>query len=161
MRRLSGILVASAFVLLPALAPGGAGVIARLTAQAAAAQAQKLTFEGDAVIWTVVVKPDKTADYEALMGKVKAALMKSDKPERKQQAAGWRVLKGQKAMADGNIVYQHIITPVKDADYTILAILYEGTTDPAEQKTLYDLYRGALAGSAPPAPYTQVLDLGK
>ena len=33
------------------------------------------------------IKPDKTADFEAVIGKVKEALQKSDKPERKQQAA--------------------------------------------------------------------------
>ena len=43
------------------------------------------------------IKPDKTADFEMVMGKVKEALAKSEKPERKQQAAGWKVFKADRA----------------------------------------------------------------
>ena len=39
------------------------------------------------------IKADKTADFEAVMAKLKEALQKSDKPERKQQAASWKVFK--------------------------------------------------------------------
>ena len=39
------------------------------------------------------IKPDKTADFEVVMAKLKEALQKSEKPERKQQAAGWKVFK--------------------------------------------------------------------
>ena len=39
------------------------------------------------------IKPDKTADFEAVIAKLKEALAKSEKPERKQQAAGWKVFK--------------------------------------------------------------------
>ena len=39
------------------------------------------------------IKADKTADFEAVMVKLKEALQKSDKPERKQQAASWKVFK--------------------------------------------------------------------
>ena len=41
-----------------------------------------------------IIKPDKTADFEAVMAKVKEALAKSDKPKRKQMALSWRVFKG-------------------------------------------------------------------
>ena len=39
------------------------------------------------------IKPDKTADFETVMAKLKEALQKSEKPERKQQAASWKVFK--------------------------------------------------------------------
>ena len=39
------------------------------------------------------IKPDKTADFEMLVAKLKEALQKSEKPERKQQAASWKVFK--------------------------------------------------------------------
>src|SRR5580765_4817626 len=52
-----------------------------------------LTFSGDVALWTVAIKPDKTADFEKVLAKVRDALQKSDKPERRQQAAGWRVMK--------------------------------------------------------------------
>ena len=39
------------------------------------------------------IKPDKTADFEMVMAKVKEALAKSEKPERKAQAEGWKIFK--------------------------------------------------------------------
>ena len=158
MRRWSGVLLTAALVVLPAFSQGHAGESARVAAQ----QAQKLTFEGDTALWTVAIKPDKTADFEKLMGKVKEALMKSDKPERKQQAAGWKVVRSAKAMPYGNIPYVHVISPVvKDADYTIMAILYEAFPDPTEQRALYDQYRGAFAANLGAAGYTNAVDLSK
>jgi hypothetical protein len=151
MRRLSGMIVTGALVVLPAFFQGHAGHTAQVAAQAA----QKLTFEGDTALWTVAIKPDKTADFESLMTKVK-------EPERKQQAAGWKVVKAPKALPDGNIPYVHVISPVvKDADYTIMAILYEAITDPAEQRALYELYRGAFAANLGAGAYTAVVDLSK
>src|SRR5678816_3309262 len=99
MRRLSGVLLAGAMLLLPALSQN-----------AFAQQApQKLTFDGDAVVWMVTVKPDKTADFEAVIAALKDALSKADNPEAKQQAAGWKIVKGAKPQPDGTIVYTHII----------------------------------------------------
>ena len=116
MRRLSGLLLTGAIMLLPAFSQGHGGV---------RAQTQALTFDGDTAIVTVAIKPDKTAEFEQIMNDVRAALMKSEKPERKQQAAGWKVVKSATPMKDGTIVYMHVINPVvKGADYTILAILY-------------------------------------
>ena len=43
------------------------------------------------------IKADKTADFEAVMAKLKEALQKSEKPERKQQAASWKVFKSRRA----------------------------------------------------------------
>ena len=154
MQRLSGLLLAGAIMLLPAFSQGHG------TAHAQAAQA--LTFDGDAALWSIAIKPDKTADFEQVMSKVREALMKSEKPERKQQAAGWRVVKGVTAMKDGNIVYTHVIHPVvKGADYTIMAILYEVFTDPGEQRNLYELYRGAFGANLGASTGTVAVDLSK
>lgn len=154
MRRLSGLLVAGAIMLLPAFSQGHG------TAHAQAAQA--LTFDGDTALWSIAIKPDKTADFEQVMTKVRDSLMKSEKPERKQQAAGWRVIKGATAMKDGNIVYTHVINPVvKGADYTIMAILYEGFTDPGEQRNLYELYRGAFGANLGASAGSVAVDLSK
>jgi hypothetical protein len=142
-------------MLLPAVFSPGHGEV---YAQAA----QGLTFDGDTALWSVTIKPDKTADFEAIMGKVKEALMKSEKPERKQQAAGWRVVKGSTPMKDGNIIYTHVITPVvKGADYTILSILYEANTDPMEQRKLFEQYRDAFAGNLGASVGTTAVDLSK
>jgi hypothetical protein len=157
MRRLSGLLLAGALVLLPAFSQGHGGVHAQ-----AAPAAQALTFEGDMALWSVAIKPDKTADFEQIMSKVKEALMKSEKPERKQQATGWKLLKSSTKMPDGNIIYTHVIHPVvKGADYTIMAILYEGNTDPGEQRKLYELYRGAFGANLSLISGSVAVDLAK
>ena len=153
MRRLSGLLLAGAIMLLPAFSQGHGGV---------RAQSQALTFDGDTAIVTVAIKPDKTAEFEQIMNDVRAALMKSEKPERKQQAAGWKVVKSATPMKDGTIVYMHVINPVvKGADYTILAILYETTTDAAAQRAIFDKYRDAFAANLGGGAFTTVVDLSK
>lgn len=112
--------------------------------QPAAAAHQKLTFEGDTALWTVAIKPDKTADFEQIMNKVQEALLKSNDPQRKAQAAGWKVMRIAKPLADGNIAYVHIVHPVvSGADYTIMQTLYDAY--PEERQALYELYRGAFA----------------
>jgi len=152
MRRLSGVLLASAILLLPALSQN---------AMAAQQAPQKFTLDGDLAVWSVSIRPDKTADYEQVLGKVKEALAKSQAPEAKQQLAGWRVVKAAKPMPDGNILYQHVIQPVAGADYNILQVLYGTFTDPTEQKTLYDLYRGAFVGNLGISSGTVVADMSK
>ena len=105
---------------------------------------QKLTFEGDTALWTIAIKPDKTADFEQIMTKMRAALLKSADPLRRQQAAGWKVMRIAKPLGDGNIAYVHIIHPVvSGTDYTIMQTLYDAYPD--ESQALYNLYRGAFA----------------
>ena len=140
--RLFGMLLAGALVMLPAFSQGHAG------AQEAAQQqaAPKLTFEGDTALWTVAIKPDKTADFEKILTKLHEGLAKSDKPERKQQATGWRVMRLAKPLPDGNIAYVHIINPVvPGADYTVMQALYDMYPD--ERQALYEMYRGAFAAN--------------
>jgi hypothetical protein len=122
---------------------GGAG-LTLAAAQNGGSQHQKLTFDGDTALWTVAVKPDKTADFEQIMQKMRSALMKSADPMRREQAAGWKVMRMTQPLGDGNIAYVHIVHPVvKDADYTIMQTLYEAFPD--ERQALYEMYRGAFA----------------
>jgi hypothetical protein len=155
MRRLSGVVLAGALLMLPAVFSIGHGTV---HAQAAST----LTFDGDTALWSVTIKPDKTADFEMIMSKVKEALLKSDKPERKQQAAGWRVVKANTPMKDGTIIYTHVISPVvKGADYTILTVLYEANTDPMEQRKLFETYRDAFASNLGASVANTVVDMSK
>ena len=138
MRRLSGVLLACAMLLIPAFSHGHGDVYAQQPPQ-------KTTFTGDVVVMAYAINPDKTADYEKVLGALKASLSKSEAPEAKQQLAGWKVIKNAQPNPDGSIVYIHIISPVvKDADYSIMNNIYSGVKDPAEQKTIFDLYRGAM-----------------
>jgi hypothetical protein len=65
MRRLSGVVLAGAILMLPAFSHN-AGVQAQAP--------QKLTMEGDLALWSVAIRPDKTADFEKIMGKIKERL---------------------------------------------------------------------------------------
>ena len=136
MRRLFGIVLAGAMMMLPAFSHG--------TAFAQQAP-QKTTFAGDMVIWAFNVNADKAADYEAVVAKLKDSLAKSERPEAKQQLAGWKVMKNAQAQPDGSLVYIHVISPVvADADYSITNIVYDVVKDPAEQTAFYEQYRGAV-----------------
>ena len=122
--------------------------------------AQTLTFEGDTAYWAVAIRPDKTADFEAVIAKLRDGLMKSDKPERRQQAAGWKIIRLSKPMPDGNITYVHMVSPVvRGADYTVMQVLYDEF--PEERQALYDLYRGAFANSLAMAAGNVVVDMTK
>jgi hypothetical protein len=90
------------------------------------------------------IKPDKTADFELVITKLKEALAKSEKPERKQQAAGWKVFKSPDP-AGANVLYVFIIDPaLKGADYQVSNIIAEGFTGP-EATDILTKYAGAYA----------------
>ena len=111
-------------------------------AQQAAAPPATRVFAYDAGLVLNFVKPDKTADFEAVMAKLKEALAKSPKPERKDQAKSWKVFKSPDPAAGGNVLYVFIIDPpVKSADYTVSTILSEAF--PTEVQALYKSYSEA------------------
>jgi hypothetical protein len=125
------------------------GVIAQEGAAQPAAQQQPppkpTTYAGDAVVIAYNVNMGKDADYEKVLATLKAALAKN--PARAAQASGWKVIKAMTPQQDGTSVYIHIISPVvRDADYSIVNIVYEGSTD-QEKLDFYNLYRGALKGA--------------
>ena len=138
MRRLSGVLLAGALLMLPAFSR---------TARPPRRHRRSSRWMARSRCGAWAIRPDRTADFEQIMTRVKEALMKSEAPEARQQLAGWRVMRGDTAMPDGNVIYTHIINPVPGADYNILQVLYTTITDPAEQQALYELYRGAFAAN--------------
>src|SRR5687768_9852439 len=105
-----------------------------------------LTINSDAAIITMLIKPDKTADFEFVLNKLKEALAKSEKPERKQQAAGWHVFKSSQ-MAQGSAVYIMRIDPVvKETEYDISRLIAE--VFPVEVQEIFAKYKDAFAGRA-------------
>ena len=79
------------------------------------------------------------------MGKVKEALQRSDKPERKQQGQGWRVFKAKEPGANNSVLYVFWLNPaVKGVDYTVSAILNEAF--PGEVQDLYKKFSDSFAG---------------
>ena len=131
-------------------------------APAAAAQAAPTArmFASDGGMVLNFIKPDKTADFESVIGKLKEALQKSAKPERKQQAASWKVFKSPDPAAGGNVLYVFMIDPsVKGADYTVSTILAEAF--PTEVQALYKQYADAYASGQNFVNLSLVSDLGK
>jgi hypothetical protein len=118
---------------------------------AAAAQEEKKVFplpqtcqDCDVVLVTMIIKPDKTADFEMVLNKVKEALAKSDKPERKQQAAGWQVFKAAQAAPQGAVYIMRIDPVVKGAEYDLMKIISE--VFPVEVQEIFAKYKEAFAG---------------
>jgi hypothetical protein len=108
-----------------------------------APKANPYVFAGDGALLLNFIKPDHTADYELIVSKLKEALQKSDKPERKQQAESWRVFKAAEAGAGGAVIYVSVVYPaVKGADYTVSTILAEAF--PTEAQDLYKKYADAF-----------------
>jgi hypothetical protein len=118
----------------------------------------RLTFQGDTALWTVAIKPEKTADFEQVMARLHEALLKSALPSRQEQARGWKVVRLSTPLPDGTVGYLHVVHPVvPDADYTVMQILYDELPD--ERQALYELYRGAFAKNVSLATGTIVEDM--
>jgi hypothetical protein len=139
--------------------PPGQGAPARPALAAQAAPTAR-TFASDASMVLNFIKPDKTADFEAVIAKLKDALQKSPKPERKQQAVSWKVFKSPDPAAGGNVLYVVAIDPaVKRADYTVSTILSEAF--PQEVQALYKQYAEAYASGQNFVNLALVSDFGK
>ena len=132
-------------------------------APAAAAQAAPTarTFASDGGMVLNFIKPDKTADFEAVVAKLKDALQNSPNATRKEQAASWRVFKSSDPGPAGAVLYVYIVDPVvKGADYGVAKILGEGF--PAEEvPALIKQYNDAYASGQNFVNLTLVSDLGK
>ena len=133
-----------------------------VAAQAASAQAppNARVFASDAGMVLNFIKPDKTADFETIVTRLKEALQKSDKPARKQQAATWKVFRATEPGANGSVLYIFAIDPaVKGADYTVSTILAEAF--PSEVKALYQEYADSYASGQNFVNLTLVSTLGE
>ena len=129
---------------LAAFTLAGAGVA---KAQEPAAPAKPvLTLDGDAAVITFLIKPDKTADFEGVVTKLKEALGKSDKAERKAQLAGLKFFKSPQAV-NNSAVYVLMVDPVvKDQEYDITRLIAE--VFPVEVQEVFQKYKDSFAGRA-------------
>ena len=88
------------------------------------------------------VKPDKTADFEAVVGRINEVLGKTTDPGRKQQAASWRILKSTEPAKDTALYLFFFDPAVVTADYDPIKVLSEGL--PADVQGLYDRLKDAV-----------------
>ncbi len=132
---------------------------AQAPAQATPISSQRL-FTADGAMVLNFIKPDKAADFELVISKLKEALAKSEKPERKQQAAGWKVFKSPDP-AGANVLYVFVIdTAVKGADYQISNLIAESFSA-AEANDILTKYAASYAQGMNIVNLNLLQDLGK
>ena len=125
---------------------------------AAAPAAPVLALDGDAATITVLIEPDKTAEFESVLAKVKESLAKSEKAERKTQAAGWNVFKATTPV-NGNVAYIMFINPVvKGQEYDISRLIAE--VFPVEVQEFFQKYKDSFAGRGI-TPLTKLMSMGQ
>jgi hypothetical protein len=156
--------VTSTFALALALVPAAAFAQASTTtaqppagqqppaaAQPAAPAAPKLSFTTSAGMLLVQVKPDQTATFEEMIGKIKSGVATSTDPALKAQAGTWKIYKAAEPAAGGNVMYVVLIDPATaNTEYQFFEVIQKTLTD--EQKRdpataeLYKKYAAAIAG---------------
>jgi hypothetical protein len=127
-------------------------------ASASSSDPASVTFSTEHGLLLVAVKPDKIADYEAVIVALQAALASATDEEVRTLAAGWRVYKASDLDAKANAIYVHVLQPaVAGVDYRPslwLDKLLEGA--PAE---LLAKYRDAFAGSPTKLPLVEFANM--
>jgi hypothetical protein len=115
-------------------------------------------FTGDAGLILNFIKPEKASDFESIISKLQEALRTSHKPERRQQAAGWKVFRAAEPAANGAILYIFVLDRVvKGADYAVSTILAEAF--PNEVQALYKQYVDAYVSGQNLVNLTLTADL--
>jgi hypothetical protein len=89
------------------------------------APAPERKFTSSVGMFINVIKADKVQAFETFVKRLHEAMAKTDKEDRKKQAAGWRVFKSTQPDAQGNVVYLFLIDPTADVDYTITRIMVD------------------------------------
>jgi hypothetical protein len=90
------------------------------------------------------IRPDRVADFDVVIGKLRQALASSKDPIRNQQGRSWRIFKATEPGPNGSVLYVFLMDPVvKGADYGVAKILAEAY--PMEITELYRMYSGAFA----------------
>jgi hypothetical protein len=111
--------------------------------------APKLAFTTPAGLLLLQIKPDQTAAFEEMVGKMKAGLASTSDATLKQQAGGWKVFKSSDPMA-GNALYVVLIDPaVPNAEYEFFGILTKVMTPEQlrapETQEMFKKYQAAFA----------------
>jgi hypothetical protein len=140
-------MLACALALAPALA------FAQDPAAAAPAQpapaAPKVPFTSPAGMLLVQIKPDQTAVFEEMIGKINAGLAKTEDATLKQLASGIKVYKSSEPFGQ-NALYVVLAEPtVPNADYDLFDVLYKTMTDEEKRaegfKEMWAKYVNAFA----------------
>lgn len=138
---------------------------AQVPPPAPAAQAQLApatrVFSSDAGLVLNFIKPDKVAQFEALVARLKEVLAKSENPVRREQAQSWKVYKSTDPPSGGAQLYVFFSDPaVKSADYSVSTIL-SGELPQDEASTLMRQYAECFAPGQNWVNLSLLADFGK
>jgi hypothetical protein len=123
------------------------------------AQADRV-FASDGGMVLNLIKPDKTAEFEAIVGRLHDALRKSERPGRKSQAASWKVFRATGQPANESVLYVFTMDPaIKGGDYRVAKVLEEAF--PTEVERLYNGYVNTYAEGQNVVNLTPVSTLGQ
>ena len=102
-------------------------------------------FTANAGLLFNTVKPERTADFEKVIGYLQTALAKSSDPTIQAQARGWRVFKASEPGPNNTVLYVFVLDPaVPGADYGLGHILGQAYTDPGELQEIWRLYTNSV-----------------
>lgn len=123
-------------------------VVAIALAVASTALAQRVRFDTDAGMLLNQIKPDKTADFEAVIQVIRDAMRRSSSPVRQEQAKSLKVYRAAEP-SGANALYVFIMDPVvPSADYDFAAILKDSmpaTEMVKTMKRLNDCYASKIS----------------
>lgn len=139
MRRLASISIAC--VLLISLSSQRVATRAQ-TPTVAASGSQGYAFTSGAGILFFYVRPDRTADFEAVAARIGEVLETIQEPSRKAQAAGWRMFKSIEVTREAAIYLFFIDPAVSGADYDPVKLLGEAL--PTEAQALYERLKNSI-----------------
>lgn len=120
----------------------------------------KLTFASEAGILLVQIKPDQTAVFEEMIGKLNAGLAKTEDAALKQQAAGFKVFKSAEPFG-ANALYIVMVEPVVAGSEYELFTLVSKVMTPDELRApevadMWKRYQGAFAAGLSKLSLTKV-----
>lgn len=135
-----------------ALALAPAAVFAQDPAAAPAQPAPpppKVPFTTPAGMLLVQIKPDQTAVFEEMVGRINEGLAKTEDATLKQQSAGIKIYKSSEPFA-GNTLYVVFAEPtVPDSDYDLFILFHKTLTDDEKRSPefnqMWERYVGAFA----------------
>lgn len=88
-----------------------------------------VAFTSPAGILLVQIKPDQTAVFEEMVGKLKAGLAKTEDPKLKEQAAGLKIYKSAEPFGTNALYVIQIEPTVPGTEYDLFAMLAKTMTD--------------------------------
>ena len=105
-------------------------------------QPQAYTFSTGAGLLFFYVRPDKTADFEAVVAKLSVVLDAAPDAVRKQQAASWRMFRSVETPKDSAIYVFSFDPALPGADYDPVKFLADAV--PTEAQALYEKLKASI-----------------